>query len=130
MYLNNPIQKNGQRSLKNRNFKKKVIFMNNKNGMFIKFLLLMTIGIVVSASAAVSAPGSFNNYVDVFFAMVKGTGGNLAMALIMMFSGYKAYQNATPTPLIWGAIAAVLIAASPYIANSLTTNVSTFTNLP
>ena len=97
-----------------------------KKDFALKLLLIIAIGMVATASAAtVAAPQSFDNYVNVFFEMVKGTGGNLAMALIMMFGGYKAYQNATPTPLIWAAIAAVLIAGSPYIANSLTTNVGT-----
>jgi len=91
-----------------------------------KVLILVLLGVVTTASAAVTEPGSFKNYLDVFFAMVKGTGGNLAMALIMMFAGYKAYQNATPTPLIWGALAVVLIAASPYLSTNLTTNVRTF----
>jgi len=91
-----------------------------------KVMVLVLLGVITTASAAVTEPGSFKNYLDVFFEMVKGTGGNLAMALIMMFAGYKAYQNATPTPLIWGALAVVLIAASPYVASNLTTNVSTF----
>ena len=94
-----------------------------------KVLILVLLGVITTASAAVTEPGSFKNYLDVFFAMVKGTGGNLAMALIMMFAGYKAYQNATPTPLIWGALAVVLIAAAPYLANNLTENVETFTEL-
>ena len=91
-----------------------------------KVTVLVLLGIITTASAAVTEPGSFKNYLDVFFAMVKGTGGNLAMALIMMFAGYKAYQNATPTPLIWGALAVVLIAASPYLSTNLTDNVQTF----
>ena len=101
-----------------------------KKNLLAKLSFLMLVGIVATASAAVTEPGSFKNYLDVFFAMVKGTGGNLAMALIMMFSGYKAWQNATATPLIWGALASVLIAAAPYLSTNLTANVSTFMNLP
>ena len=100
-----------------------------KNPLFKQILFLMLLGIATTASAAVTEPGSFSNYMNVFFEMIKGTAGKLAMALIMMFAGYKAYQNATPTPIIWGALAVVLIAASPYIATHLATNVSTFTNL-
>ncbi|MFA6195377.1 MAG: hypothetical protein WC656_01880 [Sulfurimonas sp.] len=96
-----------------------------KKNLFIKIVLILMVGLVATASAAVTEPGSFKNYLDVFFAMVKGTGGNLAMALIMMFAGYKAYQNATPTPLLWGALAVVLIAAAPYIAVNMTANVET-----
>ena len=93
-----------------------------------KVSILMLLGIMVAASAATTPamPGVLENYLNVLFAMVKGTGGNLAMALIMMFAGYKSYQNAVPTPLIWGALAVILIAASPYIAAGLTTNVQTF----
>ena len=98
--------------------------------ILIKLLLLLAIGALTTAAAAVTEPGSFKNYLDVFFAMVKGTGGNLAMALIMMFSGYKAWQNGTAAPLIWGALAVVLIAASPYVSTSLSTNVQTFMVLP
>lgn len=100
-----------------------------KNNIFRTVALILAIGMMTQASAVVTEPGSFSNYLDVFFEMVKGTGGNLAMALIMMFAGYKAYQNATPTPLIWGALAVVLIAGSPYISSNLTTNVSTFMDL-
>jgi cell division protein FtsW (lipid II flippase) len=100
-----------------------------ENSLARVFLVLVGLGFLTMASAAVSEPGSFSNYVNVFFEMVKGTGGNLAMALIMMFAGYKAYQNATATPIIWGALAVVLIAASPYIADNLTTNVKTFMDL-
>ncbi len=103
---------------------------NMKKNLLVKVLFLMLVGIVSTASAVVTEPGSFANYLDVFFAMVKGTGGNLAMALIMIFSGYKAWQNATATPLIWGALAAVLIAAAPYLSTNLTANVSTFMDLP
>ena len=92
-------------------------------------LLMMVLGLITTASAAVTEPGSFSNYLDVFFQMVKGTAGKLAMALIMMFAGYKAYQNATPTPLLWGALAVVLIAAAPYLATHLANNVETFTDL-
>ena len=99
------------------------------SSLFSKILFLLALGIITTASAAVTEPGSFANYVGVFFEMVKGTAGKLAMALIMMFAGYKAYQNATPTPLLWGAIAVVLIAAAPYLANNLTANVEVFTDL-
>jgi len=92
-------------------------------------LILMALGAITMLSAAVTEPGSFKNYLDVFFEMVKGTGGNLAMALIMMFAGYKAYQNATAAPLIWGALAVVLIAGAPYISSNLSSNVSTFMDL-
>jgi len=100
-----------------------------KNSIVTKVLIIMAIGLMTVASAEVTEPGSFANYLEVFFQMVKGTGGNLAMALIMMFAGYKAYQNATPTPLLWGALAVVLIAASPYISTNLTANVETFMDL-
>jgi hypothetical protein len=108
--------------------KKKEKFM--KKNILVKILFLLLVGFVATASAVVTEPGSFTNYLDVFFAMVKGTGGNLAMALIMMFAGYKAYQNANPAPLIWGALAVVLIAASPYMSTSLTDNAQTFMSLP
>lgn len=101
-----------------------------KKNILVKILFLLLVGFVATASAVVTEPGSFTNYLDVFFAMVKGTGGNLAMALIMMFAGYKAYQNANPAPLIWGALAVVLIAASPYMSTSLTDNAQTFMSLP
>lgn len=102
---------------------------NIQHSMMMKVLLILTLGIITTASAAVAEPGSFSNYANVFFEMIKGTGGKLAMALIMMFGGYKAYQNATPTPLLWAALASVLIAAAPYLADNLTTNVKTFTDL-
>lgn len=101
-----------------------------KKNFLTKILFLLLFGFVATASAAVSEPGSFANYINVFVTMLKGTGGNLAIALILIFSGLKAWQNASSAPIIWGALASVLIAASPYMSTSLTTNVSTFVNLP
>ena len=92
-------------------------------------LLLLLIGFVATASAAVSEPGSITNYLGVLFSMLKGTAGQLAMALIAIFSGYKAWANSTSTPIIWGAIAIILIAAAPYMAPNLTENVSSYMDL-
>ncbi len=93
--------------------------------IFIGLAILVALGVATSVSAA-SEPESFTNYVDVFFEMVKGTAGQLVMALIMMFAGHKAYENRTVGPLIWGAVAVVLIAAAPTMSTSLTTSVGTF----
>ena len=90
---------------------------------------LMLVALVGTASAAVSEPGSITNYLGVLFSMLKGTAGQLGMALIAIFSGYKAWANSTSAPIIWGAIAIILIAAAPYIAPSLTSNVGTFMDL-
>jgi len=101
-----------------------------KKNLLFKVLLLALMGALTSASAVVAEPTSFANFVNVLFEIVKGTAGQLAMALILGFSGYKAWQTNSWGPLIWGAVAIVLIAGGPIIAHSLTTNVNTFMNLP
>ena len=93
-----------------------------------KVSILMLLGIMVAASAATGEPSALSAYAGILFAMVKGTAGKIAMALIMMFAGYKSYQNAVPTPLIWGALAVILIAGAPYIAGGLVDNVAKYSD--
>lgn len=100
-----------------------------KNKVLQRIMFLLLIGFVASASAATSEPGSIANYLAVLFDLLKGTAGQLAMALIAIFSGYKAWANSTSAPIIWGAIAILLIAGSPYIAEHLTSNVGTYMDL-
>jgi hypothetical protein len=91
-----------------------------------KFLILMFAFGFFTMASAVSEPESFANYTNVFFEILKGTGGNLAMALIIVFAGVKAATSHNWAPLIWGALAVVLIAAAPTMSGSLTSTVSTF----
>jgi len=100
-----------------------------KNKILQRVAFMLFIALVGTASAAVSEPGSISNYLDVLFSLLKGTAGQLGMALIAIFSGYKAWANSTSAPIIWGVIAIILIAAAPYMAPNLTTNVGTFMDL-
>lgn len=96
-----------------------------KKNIFFKITsMLILFGIFTSASAAVTEPGAFSNYLEIFLEMTKGTAGQLVMVLIIVFAGIKAWQVNDKAPLMWGAAAVTAIAAAPLIAPNLAANIS------
>lgn len=85
---------------------------------------LLLFGFLTTASAAVSEPGAFKSYLEIFLEMIKGTAGNLVMVLIIIFAGIKAWQVGDKAPLMWGAAAVIAIAAAPSVAPNLTENIN------
>lgn len=95
-----------------------------KNMFFKAFVLFALLGVLTSASAAVTEPGAFKSYLEIFLEMIKGTAGNLVMVLIIIFAGIKAWQVGDKAPLMWGAAAVIAIAAAPSVAPNLTSNIT------
>jgi len=96
--------------------------MKQENLLMKRFGLFLVIAAFLMPSfafAEAGTPQAVQDFMDILLDAIQGKVIIVVIALILIFSGFMGWKNASATPFIYGIIASLIIGGSVYVGTNL-----------